>query len=48
MDKIRISVISSAALLALTATASAGPMSVASSDVITPPNTQIQQAALSR
>ncbi len=45
MDKIRLSVVSSAALLALTATASAGPMSVASSDVITHPNTQIQLAA---
>ena len=45
MDKIRLSVVSSAALLALAATASAGPMSVASSDVITPPNTQIQLAA---
>lgn len=45
MDKIRLSVVSSAALLGLTATASAGPMSVASPGVITSPNTQIQQVA---
>jgi hypothetical protein len=38
-----ISILSGAALLALTATASAGPMSVASSQVIAPP-TSIEQA----
>ena len=43
MDKIRISVVSSAALLALTATASAGPMTVPSAQVISPP-IQIEQA----
>jgi hypothetical protein len=37
MDTKRISMVSGAALLALTATASAGPMSVTSSQVITPP-----------
>jgi hypothetical protein len=37
METQRISMISGAALLALTATASAGPMSVTSSQVITPP-----------
>ncbi|MGO9239008.1 MAG: hypothetical protein ACLP4V_34690 [Methylocella sp.] len=37
MDKIRISVVSGAALLALTATASAGPMTVPSAQVISPP-----------
>jgi len=36
MDLKRISMVSSAALLALTTTASAGPMSVASSQIITP------------
>jgi hypothetical protein len=36
MDMKRISMVSGAALLALTATASAGPMSIASSQVITP------------
>ena len=42
MDIRRISIVSGMALLALTATASAGPMSVTSSQVITPP-TQIEQ-----
>jgi hypothetical protein len=37
MDTKRISMVSGAALLALTATASAGPMSMASSQVVTPP-----------
>ena len=37
MDTKRISMVSGAALLALTATASAGPMSVATSQVVTPP-----------
>jgi hypothetical protein len=37
MDIKRISMVSGTALLALTATASAGPMSVTSSQVITPP-----------
>jgi hypothetical protein len=37
MDAKRISMVSGTALLALTATASAGPMSVASSQVVTPP-----------
>jgi hypothetical protein len=37
MDAKRISLVSGAALLALTATASAGPMSVASPQVVTPP-----------
>ena len=37
MEKIRISVVSGAALLALTATASAGPMTVPSAQVISPP-----------
>jgi len=43
MDIRRISIVSGTALLALTATASAGPMSVTSSQIITPP-IQIQQA----
>jgi hypothetical protein len=43
MDMKRISIVSGTALLALTATASAGPMSVSSSQIITPP-TQIEQA----
>jgi hypothetical protein len=38
-----ISIVSGTALLALTATASAGPMSIASSQTVTPP-TQIEQA----
>jgi hypothetical protein len=37
MDTKRISMVSGAALLALTTTASAGPMSVATSQVVTPP-----------
>jgi hypothetical protein len=37
MDTKRISMVSGAALLALTATASAGPMSVANPQVVTPP-----------
>ena len=43
MDNKRISILSGTALLALTATASAGPMSVTSSQIITPP-IQIEQA----
>jgi hypothetical protein len=43
MDTKRISIVSGAALLALTATASAGPMSVASSQVVTP-SMPIEQA----
>jgi hypothetical protein len=43
MDTKRISIVSGTALLALTATASAGPMSVTSSQIITPP-LQIEQA----
>jgi hypothetical protein len=43
MDKIRISVVSGVALLALTATASAGPMTVPSAQIISPP-IQIEQA----
>ena len=42
MDIKAISIVSGTALLALTATASAGPMSVTSSQIITPP-TQIEQ-----
>ena len=42
MDIKGISIVSGTALLALTATASAGPMSVTSSQIITPP-TQIEQ-----
>jgi hypothetical protein len=42
METKRILMVSGAALLALTATASAGPMSVTSSRVITPP-IQIEQ-----
>jgi hypothetical protein len=45
MDAKKISVISGAALLALTATASAGPMNVARQDVMAPPQTQIEQVA---
>ena len=37
MDAKRISIVSGTALLALTAAASAGPMSVASSQIVTPP-----------
>jgi hypothetical protein len=44
MDKKSISMVSGAALLALTGTAWAGPMSVASEKVITPPM-QTEQAA---
>ena len=36
MDTKRISMVSGTALLALTATASAGPMSIASSQIVTP------------
>ena len=43
MDIKSTSVVSGTALLALTVTASAGPMSVSSSQIITPP-TQIEQA----
>ena len=42
MDIKGISIVSGTALLALTATASAGPMSVTSSQIMTPP-TQIEQ-----
>ena len=42
MDTKLISMVSAAALLALTGTASAGPMSIASSEAITPP-LQIEQ-----
>ena len=42
MDIKGISIVSGTALLALTATALAGPMSVTSSQIITPP-TQIEQ-----
>ena len=42
MSKIVVSAISGAALLALMGTASAGPMSVASSQTVTPPS-QIEQ-----
>jgi hypothetical protein len=45
MDTKRIAMVSGAALLALTATASAGPMSVASSKLITPPQTQTEPVA---
>jgi hypothetical protein len=43
MSKIAISALSGAALLALIGTASAGPMSVASSQTVTPPS-QVEQA----
>jgi hypothetical protein len=43
MDMKRISMVSGAALLALTGAASAGPMTIANSKVITPP-IQIEQA----
>ena len=46
MDIKGISIVSGTALLALTATASAGPMSVTSSQIMTPP-TQIEQVLLS-
>jgi hypothetical protein len=42
MDTKRISMVSGTALLALTGTASAGPMTIASAQVITPP-IQIEQ-----
>jgi hypothetical protein len=45
MDTKRISMVSGAALLALTATASAGPMSVAGSELIAPPQTQTEPVA---
>jgi hypothetical protein len=45
MDTKRISMVSGAALLALTATASAGPMSVANSELIAPPQTQTEPVA---
>ena len=45
MDTKRMSLVSGAALLALTGTASAGPMSVASSEVVAPPQPQIEQVA---
>jgi predicted small lipoprotein YifL len=45
MDTKRISVVSGTALLALTATGSAGPMSVPSSNVIAPPQTQTEPVA---
>ena len=43
MDTKRIAIVSATALLALTATASAGPMTIASTQIITPP-IQIEQA----
>ncbi|TPV98051.1 MAG: hypothetical protein USCAAHI_02524 [Beijerinckiaceae bacterium] len=45
MDTKRMSLVSGAALLALTGTASAGPMSVASSEVVAPPQPQIERLA---
>jgi hypothetical protein len=45
MDTKRISMVSGTALLALTATASAGPMSVSSSKLIAPPQTQTEPVA---
>jgi len=42
MDMKSISIVSGTALFALTATASAGPMSVASSQLIAPPQTQTE------
>ena len=45
MDTKRVSAVAGAALLALTATASAGPMSVASSKLVAPPQTQTEPAA---
>jgi hypothetical protein len=45
MDTKRISMVSGAALLALTATASAGPMSVASAKLIAPQQTQTESVA---
>lgn len=42
MDTKRISMVAGTALLALPATASAGPMSVATSNVIAPPQTQTE------
>jgi hypothetical protein len=45
MDTKRISLVSGTALLALTATASAGPTSVASSKLITPPQTLTEPVA---
>ena len=45
MDTKRMSLVSGATLLALTGTPSAGPMSVASSKVIAPPQPQIEQVA---
>ena len=43
MDSKGIAIVSATALLALTATASAGPMTIASTQIITPP-IQIEQA----
>jgi hypothetical protein len=45
MDTKRISMVSGTALLALTATASAGPMRMASSKLIAPPQTQTEPVA---
>ncbi len=45
MDMKRIAMVSGTALLALTATASAGPMSVASSNLIGPPQAQTESVA---
>ena len=45
MDTKRISIVSGTALLALTATASAGPMSVPGSNVIAPSQTQTEPVA---
>ena len=45
MDSKRVSIVSVAALLALTATASAAPMSVTSSKLIAPPQAQVEPVA---
>ena len=45
MDTKRVSAVAGAALLTLTVTASAGPMSVASSNVIAPPQIRTEPAA---
>ena len=45
MDTKRIAMVSGTALLALTATASAGPLSVVSSNLIAPPQAQTEPVA---
>ncbi|MGI8570543.1 MAG: hypothetical protein ACR2KT_16580 [Methylocella sp.] len=45
MNTKRISMVSGTALLALTATASAGPMSAATSNIMGPPQTQTEPVA---